>query len=186
MLLNTPPHRTVCTKRYPAPEAHSAGAEKPCPQATSCERTPGCAPNPTRLPHILFGAGSPVQSSPPPLMRPPTPHPSHTVLLRCAPQGSCTCCSPCQERSSPGYLCRLPLTSCRSLLQCHLLREPSLATSSPCSHPQRRDPALSFFLAPSPLDVSHLQHLHSAPCCLPRQSGTPSGQGTLASVLFPA
>lgn len=144
MLLNILPH----TGQSPTQKVHGAETEKPYPRVTSDPklRIPGSVPNPPTAPITHSSVGCPARSAPPPLRTPPVPHPllqlpQPPCSSSVQPQGSCTCCSHCQECFSPRYLCCLPLTSRRSVLKCHLLREPPW---SPHSAP---DPALFFLMA---------------------------------------
>lgn len=96
--------RTAATQGTVDPKTNRAKAQKPCPKATrdpklrsQLHSQPSPGPH-----HAHFCAGGPVQSACP---SDETSYPSPLL----------------PGTLFPGYLCRLPLTSCRSLLKGHLL-----------------------------------------------------------------
>lgn len=69
----------------------------------SCEEDPRLCSKPYQAPSHSLWCRKPCPIQPRhPLMRRPPPHPSHTVLFLCAPQGSCTCCPPARNTLPQG------------------------------------------------------------------------------------
>lgn len=153
-------------KESSSPKLNSAEAQKACLKVTSDLKLRGA----WLLSRLSPGScHSPACGKPCPTARPnetsysspllSLQHPSPSSLL----QGSCTCCSPCQEHSSPETYVAYPSLPCMSLLKCYLLRQPSLATLLLSSSPH-----FIFLHGPSELDT-----------CLPYYRRTPLGQETL-------